>query len=247
MTTPLGSFIRSGKAYTLPREYSELAEILEEYSNSKIEVTLESEEMPLTLIRNASIFQARARIASQLTPDKNLIQSIEALDEAHEIVNLISERLITWHTQTTGEPRTTVDEILLEKNLPHQIALLKDFYTSSKILIRELSDYLDKESPITFPNLSIILGTQLSVRIVAAAGSLSKLARLPASTIQLLGAEKALFRHMSDGSPPPKHGILYQHPSVKKASKKEKGRVSRKLAAKVAIAAKVEYYGDKNG
>ena len=63
---------------------------------------------------------------------------------------------------------------------------------------------------------------------------------------EALGAEKALFRHISDGSPPPKHGLLYQHPSVKKASRKDKGRVSRKLAAKVAITAKVEYYGDKN-
>ena len=51
---------------------------------------------------------------------------------------------------------------------------------------------------------------------------------------------------MSDGSPPPKHGLLYQHPSVKQAVRKDKGRVSRKLAAKVAIASKIEYYGDKN-
>jgi nucleolar protein 56 len=69
---------------------------------------------------------------------------------------------------------------------------------------------------------------------------------MPSSTIQLLGAEKALFRHMSDGSPPPKHGLLYQHPSVKQAVRKDKGRVSRKLAAKVAIASKIEYYGDKH-
>ena len=182
MTTPLGTFIRSGEVHKLPSEASELAVILEDYSNSKIDVNLESKEIPLPLIRNASISQVANRITSQLTPDKNLIQSIEALDEA----------------------------------------------------------------PVVFPNLTAILGTQLSVRIVAAAGSLPKLARMPASTIQLLGAEKALFRHMSDGSPPPKHGLLYQHPSVKKASRKDKGRVSRKLAAKVAITAKVEYYGDKN-
>jgi nucleolar protein 56 len=69
---------------------------------------------------------------------------------------------------------------------------------------------------------------------------------MPSSTIQLLGAEKALFRHMSDGSPPPKHGLLYQHPSVKQAVRKDKGRVSRKLAAKAAIASRIEYYRDKN-
>ena len=69
---------------------------------------------------------------------------------------------------------------------------------------------------------------------------------MPASTIQLLGAEKALFRHMADGSPPPKHGVLYQHPTVKRSSGKDKGRASRKLAAKVAIAAKIDFFGEKN-
>ena len=168
------------------------------------------------------------------------------MDEAHETINVVSERLTAWYTQVTGEPRTKVENILEQEPLPSRMVILKDFYLSNKTLIAELSGYLDQESPKVFPNLVNILGTQLAVRIVASAGSLSRLARMPASTIQLLGAEKALFRHMSDGSPPPKHGLLYQHPSVKQAVRKDKGRVSRKLAAKVAIASKIEYYGDKN-
>ena len=105
---------------------------------------------------------------------------------------------------------------------------------------------LDLESPKIFPNLVDMLGSQLAVRIVALAGNLSKLARMPSSTIQLLGAEKALFRHMADGSPPPKHGILYQHPNVKTSIGKEKGKASRKLAAKVAIAVKIDYFRGKD-
>ena len=139
-----------------------------------------------------------------------------------------------------------VGEILELETLPSRMGILKDFYMSNKTLIAELSRYLDQESPKVFPNLVKILGTQLAVRIVAAAGSLFRLARMPSSTIQLLGAEKALFRHMSDGSPPPKHGLLYQHPSVKQAARKDKGRVSRKLAGKAAIASRIEYFGDKN-
>jgi len=246
VTKPLGTFIRSGEVHKLPSGANELALVLEDYSYSSIDVNLESKEIPLPLIRNASIFQVKNRITKQLTPDKNLIQSIEALDEAHEIINIVSERVTTWYSQVTGKPRTNVENILLKENLPSQINFLEDFYNSSKRLIAGFSDYIDKESPLVFPNLTALLGTQLSVRIVAAAGSLSKLARMPSSTIQLLGAEKALFRHMSDGSPPPKHGLLYQHPLVKRAPKKEKGRVSRKLAAKVAINAKIEYYGGKN-
>ena len=246
MGTPIGTYIRSGKAFELPDVANELASVLEEHSDSLIEINLESEGIPLSLIRGASVIQARSRIKNQLTPDKDLIQSIEALDEAHETINIVSERLTAWYTQVTGEPRTKVEEILKQEPLPSRMVILKDFYMSNKTLIVGLSEYLDQEAPKVFPNLVNVLGTQLAVRMVAAVGSLSRLARLPASTIQLLGAEKALFRHMSDGSPPPKHGLLYQHPSVKQAVRKDKGRVSRKLAAKVAIASKIEYYGDKN-
>ena len=244
MGTPIGTYI---KASELPSEADELASVLEEHSDSQSDISLESEGIRLSLIREASIIQVRNKIKSQLTPDKDLIQSIEALDEAHETINVVSERLTAWYTQVTGEPRTKVEDILEQEPLPSRMGILKDFYMSTKTLIAELSGYLDQESPRVFPNLVNVLGTQLAVRIVAAAGSLPRLARMPASTVQLLGAEKALFRHMSDGSPPPKHGLLYQHPSVKQAVRKDKGRVSRKLAARVAIASKIEYYGDKNG
>ena len=106
--------------------------------------------------------------------------------------------------------------------------------------------HIDEEAPKIFPAMIELLDSQLAVRLVSCAGSLAKLARLPSSTIQLLGAEKALFRHMSDGSLPPKHGILYQHPSVKSSQRKNKGKVTRSLASKVAIAAKIDYYREKD-
>ena len=112
MTTPLGTYIRSGVSHKLPNKANDLASVLEEYSDSKMAINLEPEEIPLRLIRDASIFQVKNRIKGQLTPDRDLIQTIEALDESHEIINLVSERLTTWYTQVTGEPRTAVDEIL---------------------------------------------------------------------------------------------------------------------------------------
>ena len=221
----------------------ELSHILETEDLSKLEDEL---NLPFSLLREASILQAKRAIQNSLTPDKNLIQVIEALDEAHSTFNLASERFTTWYSQITGYPRTKLDEIFDNETLPSQMQPLKGHIESTKKFIKELSLYLDEKSPLIFPNLVNVLGTQLTVRIVALAGNLSKLARLPASTIQLLGAEKALFRHMADGSPPPKHGVLYQHPTVKRSSGKDKGRASRKLAAKVAIAAKIDFFGEKN-
>lgn len=222
-----------------------LSQVLEDYGRSNGR-DFNFKDIPLAKIREASIIQAKNSIQNSLTPDKNLVQSIEALDEAHTTFNLMSERFTTWYSQLTGSPRSKLEKILQKTDLPSQMSSLKDFILSTKDLISQLSCYLDSESPKVFPNLAAILGTQLAVRIVSLAGDLSKLARMPASTIQLLGAEKALFRHMADGSPPPKHGVLYQHPNVKKANGKDKGRTSRKLAAKVAIASKLDYYGDKN-
>ena len=220
----------------------DLSRILSETSSE-----LNFENISLSLLREASIIQAKKAIQESLTPDKNLIQAIETLDEAHSNLNISSERFITWNSQLTGNPRTKLDTLLDKKELPLQIIPLKDSILASKKLIALVSSYLDNESPRVIPNLVDILGTQLAARIVSLAGGLSKLARMPASTIQLLGAEKALFRHMADGSPPPKHGVIYQHPNVRKALGKEKGKVSRKLAAKVAIASRIDFFGENNG
>lgn len=93
------------------------------------------------------------------------------------------------------------------------------------------------------PNLSAILGTAVGARILARAGSLKKLAIMPASTIQVLGAEKALFRSLKTGSQPPKHGLLFQHAMVHAAPRWQRGKIARAIAAKAAIAARVDVYG----
>ena len=241
------TYSSSEQDLALPTEPEELSEILEKHSNSEIKIDLNRENIDLSLLRAASILQANLRIQKSLTPDKNLVQAIEALDEAHTTINLVSERYITWHSQITGSPRMSLEKLLDKETLPSKLNELKSFINTTQDLVLSLSNYLDLEAPKVFPALVEILGTQLAVRMVASAGDLSKLARMPSSTIQLLGAEKALFRHMSDGSPPPKHGFLYQHPTIKKSNFKNKGRNSRKLAAKVAIASKLDYFGERNG
>jgi len=203
-------------------------------------------EINIKHLRAASIIQTKQKILDSITLDKHLIQTIQALDDAHTSLNLISERLCTWYAHTTGESRVTVDKLLIKKTLPLPLSILKETYLQLQSLIDELSLHIDEEAPKVFPEMVKILDSQLTVRLVSCVGSLAKLARLPSSTIQLLGAEKALFRHMAEGSLPPKHGILYQHPSVKASQKKSKGKVTRSLASKVAIAAKIDYYRERN-
>ena len=92
------------------------------------------------------------------------------------------------------------------------------------------------------PNLSEVAGPILAAKLIEKAGSVRKLAMMPSSTIQLLGAEKALFRSKKSRAKPPKHGLIFQHPYVHPKPRKLRGRASRTLAAKLAIAARADAF-----
>ena len=92
------------------------------------------------------------------------------------------------------------------------------------------------------PNLTHLIDASLAAKLIAHAGSLRRLAIMPASTIQVLGAEKALFKHLRQHTKSPKHGILFQHPWVNSAPKKERGKIARLLSTKIAIALKADFY-----
>ena len=106
-----------------------------------------------------------------------------------------------------------------------------------------LEKHIETQMIAIAPNISGILGTSVGARILARAGSLKRLASMPASTIQVLGAEKALFRSLKTGAQPPKHGLLFQHTLVHAAPRWQRGKIARAVAAKAALAARVDVYG----
>ncbi len=108
-----------------------------------------------------------------------------------------------------------------------------------------LVDYISNAMEEVAKNIKYLVGPLLGARLLSKAGGLKKLALMPASTIQVLGAEKALFRHLTKGTRPPKHGIIFQHPWVRTAKRWQRGKIARSLAAKIAIAAKEDYFGGK--
>lgn len=117
-------------------------------------------------------------------------------------------------------------------------------------LRRTLEDYIEAIMKEVAPNITALVGPKLGARLLSLAGGLEELAKLPASTIQVLGAEKALFRALRTGGKPPKHGVIFQYPAIHKSPRWQRGKIARALAAKLAIAAKVDYFtgrfiGDK--
>ena len=111
-------------------------------------------------------------------------------------------------------------------------------------LRKNLEEHIESEMQNVAPNISAILGPAVGARILARAGSMHKLASMPASTIQVLGAEKALFRALKTGAQPPKHGLLFQHAMVHAAPRWQRGKIARAIAAKAVIAARIDVYGE---
>jgi len=110
---------------------------------------------------------------------------------------------------------------------------------------QSLENYVDSVMEEVAPNTRAIGGSLLGARLIALAGGLLNLAKLPASTIQVLGAEKALFRSLKTKARPPKHGIIFQHPLIHDAKRWQRGKIARALAGKLTIAARVDAFSGK--
>jgi nucleolar protein 56 len=93
------------------------------------------------------------------------------------------------------------------------------------------------------PNMTAIVGAPLSARLISIAGSLDNLAKMPASTLQVLGAEKALFRSLKTGARPPKHGVIFQHTAIHQSPRWQRGKIARALSGKLSIAARIDAFG----
>ncbi len=173
-----------------------------------------------------------------------IISKIIAKQEMNEEVlksfNLTDEkikRIIEASRKSIGTDLPTED---LDK-IKEMAILVRNLYERRK----DMENYLEDLMKEIAPNVYSITGATIGARLITKAGGLKKLAELPASTIQVLGAERALFKHLKFGAKPPKHGILFQHPLVHSAPKAHRGKVARLLANKIALAARLDYYGQR--
>jgi nucleolar protein 56 len=112
-------------------------------------------------------------------------------------------------------------------------------------LRKNMENYVDKTMEEVAPNTKAVAGALLGARLIAIAGSLQNLAMRPASTIQVLGAEKALFRSLKTGARPPKHGLIFQHALLHDAKRWQRGKIARVIAGKLAIAARSDAFGGR--
>ncbi len=219
------------------------------------------------LLREAMIVLGKLRMKRAFQPVDHIIQGVRTLDDITHTSNRLMERLRDWYSLHFPELARMVDparylDLVAEhgrrEDMPVEFAdsVGADLDVSDLKAVQDLArlaadvqlrrssleDYLEEKMAEVAPNVSDLAGPIIGARLLSIAGGLEELAKMPASTIQLLGAEKALFRHLRKGTKPPKHGILFQHPWVHKAPYWQRGVIARALAAKLAIAARADAY-----
>jgi nucleolar protein 56 len=181
--------------------------------------------------------------------DAELLQMVRTLDEMDTVINLLSERAADWymvrHPAFSRKYRRTPANILVrtmrEKSrgaLGKVAGEIEQLAGTRTALAKEVSSRAND----VMPNTSALIGGLVAARLMASAGGLLSLSRLPASAIQVLGARTALFAHLKTHSPSPKHGIIFQHRRVHNAPRDIRGMVARVLAGKLAIAARLDYF-----
>lgn len=214
----------------------------------------------------------RAAIQDAADRDGLLVQAVRALDDTNEVNNELSERLRPWYALYFPELEEAIDDNerfaeLVATSPEREAAAAEagmDIEESTGMplddrdreMVRsfaarlvegyemrdELEDYVADLAREVVPNLTAVLEPLLAARLIAEAGSLEKLAKMPSSTVQVLGAEKAMFRHMKGEGSAPKHGVLFMHPLVRGAPRDSRGKMARVIANKASIAARIDQY-----
>lgn len=186
---------------------------------------------------------------------------LDRLLEKHEtyarlVVNLGNKENFTFEKlKNEGLPEIKAEQIaktaetsmgadLPETDLAQIQALCRNVLNLYE-LRQTLENYIEATMDEVAPNTKAITGALLGARLIAIAGGLANLAKRPASTLQVLGAEKALFRSLKTGTRPPKHGIIFQHPLLHEAKKWQRGKIARAVAGKLAIAARIDAFGGR--
>lgn len=204
----------------------------------------------LDLLHRLCARMARGQVeAYYRRADIELVQMVRMLDELDHVINLLSERAFEWYsTRKTGisakyrnaVQRKALDAMRRERGTP-----LASVAGGIERLAEErtrLARAVSSRAADIAPNCSELIGGLVAARLIARAGGLSSLAMMSSSTIQVIGAQSALFSHLRSGSPPPKHGLIFQHRRVHNAPRERRGRVARVLSAKLAIAARIDYF-----
>lgn len=178
-------------------------------------------------LHDATVEVARRRVEGAVdVAERDIVNAVRTLETLSEQLNELDERRRDWREETDRVPVAAVEEA-------------RDSIEEARDDVR---GFIEDRAPELAPNLSNLASPVLAARLVSLAGGMDELARMPSGTVQVLGAEDALFTHLRGDAPSPKHGAIYVHPYVRGTDGSERGSAARAVAGKLTIAARVDRY-----
>ena len=210
---------------------------------------------------NKNLELTKQGLKHAVNEDNLIMQAIANINELDKIANTMSKRLREWYSLYYPELSEQIEnhekyvELVLEQEREsesfgadlsesdlEEMKLLAGRILSIYALRKQHELYLEKIMTKYCPNLLELAGATIAARLIELGKGLKHLAMLPASTVQLLGAEKALFRHLMTGSRSPKYGVIINHPFIQNAPLDKKGKAARMLADKLSLCARLDFF-----
>ena len=212
-------------------------------------------------LRELNLIETKRKLRESVNADVYIVQAVAHLGDLTKVINMLTKDIREWYSwynpefsHDTQDHAAFISAILkgTDKKIEQgmggafkdtDLQPIKDVAQQVESLseLKKVQEaYIEKAMQEHCPNICAMIGGLLGARMLKQAGSLRRFAMLPSSTIQLLGAEEALFRHLKTGARPPKYGMLHSHPLVSGA-KKDAGKAARLLAAKLSIASRVDF------
>lgn len=198
---------------------------------------------------------AAARTAArerERADDRQVIHAVRAMDDTERMANELAERVAEWAGSRYEESDTGIEycrelaERAVENPADERLVALAERAVALDEERAALETFIGRAIGEVTPNLAALAGPVLAARLLALGGGLASLAKSTSSTMQVLGAEDALFAHLRGSAPSPKHGVIYTHEYVRHTSPDERGSAARALAGKLTIAARIDHYaGDR--
>lgn len=231
---------------------------------------LDNEEIT-EIYRNLAIYDIKRASASEDKHLIQAINSIDEIDESiSKLIERIREwyalyfpemgtvknnetyiKLISQNKTKDkiieAKPEAFPDEIIdIDEDIdPRDLEIMNNYANSIYELQKSrknIEEYVDSKMESIAPNLKLLVGSSLGAKLISHAGGLKRLAMYPSSTVQIMGAEKALFRHLKSGDRPPKYGLIYQHPQVRGAKWWNRGKIARMLAGMISLAVRRDVF-----
>jgi len=214
-------------------------------------------------LRKRLLGETRRQVAAAADRDQLIIQTVTTLEQLDHALNRLAKKAREWYAlgnpeyeRAAKDHETFVREAATKEPRPDSMGgeLSAEDKEAIKTLLDALAGLYDEKARLesyleglmraNCPNLSGLAGSRIGAQLLSHAGSLRRLATVPSSTVQLYGAETALFRHLRDKRKhrSPKYGLIFNHPLVQKVAQRDRGKAARALADKLSLCAKLDLF-----